>query len=273
MDNPEEAQSESISQDVERPKQHHKYVQALTPRHQHERILLPSQLSTCNVSLPPSAGSEQPPADRPDALSRTAPIMMMSAASHMINHPVAHAFKLPVLQTSLRGLSVCSQDRWLIRGSVIMPQDGAGLCLIIQVPGLVQPAIFSAPGIEHPVHARQFLSTSLSRDFPQKELHQMCAVIAPASAVRLTAETPPYGGLGHTQQECTLPGCPPCPERTLRSAGTARRGPTVGPVSLNQESFWSMWTTSVSLGTVPSESPGPPAFLTWTGSPEELASA
>ena len=71
-----------------------------------------------------------------------------------------------------------------------MPQCGAELCLVIQVPVLVQAAALSAPGIEHPVHARQFLLTSPSRAVPQKKLRQMCAVSTIASAVRPTTETP-----------------------------------------------------------------------------------
>lgn len=80
-----------------------------------------------------------------------------------------------------------------------MPQGGAGLCLIIQVPVLVQTADFPAPGVEDPVHARQLLSTSLSWVLPHKKLQQMYAVSATASAVRLTTKIPSYEGLDHTQ--------------------------------------------------------------------------
>ena len=174
--------------------QHQKHVRRLTPRHQHRMSLLPAQLGTCIVLLPPSAGSEKPPADNEDTLSTTNPVMMMSAASHIVGHWVAYALRSLAIQPPSVGHSVCAQQCKLIRGSVTMPQGTAGLCLVIQVPGLVQTATFPAPGIEHPVHTSQFLSASLSWGFPHKKLHHMFALSATAGMTRLTIGMPSHAG-------------------------------------------------------------------------------
>ena len=98
--------------------QHQRYVQGLTPRHQHGMSLLPSQQGTCTALLPPSAGSGLLSADTLHGMSHTDHIMMLSAVLHMINHSVAYSFRVPALQAPLSSLSVCAQGRWLIRVSV-----------------------------------------------------------------------------------------------------------------------------------------------------------